>query len=141
MKSSHTTSQWSNAFKLVCRAPHCVQHWELTQKVSFCWYFTPYGLAQIYSSHSSLCWRGCGQIGNIFYIFWSCKNIASFWIKIFTIILDVTGIVTSPSPALAVLSLEIDNIPCSFCKVVTYILVTARPMIARHEKPRTFPTL
>lgn len=54
LQSSFITSQWINAFMSFYKALHCVQHWELTQKIALHLYLTPYRLVQIYTSHSLL---------------------------------------------------------------------------------------
>lgn len=58
---------------------HCIKYWEITQKCITWWYLTPCHVAFFSPGGSPLCWRGYGQVGNLFHILWACKNLRIFW--------------------------------------------------------------
>ena len=138
---TYTPRQWQAAFKSIYQASKCANHWELAHKIALRWYLTPYRLSKFLPSHSPLCWRGCVGVGQIMHVFWSCKHLTSFWNKVFCTISDITGILTKPSPALAVLNLGIDLFPLDCRKIVTHILLAARLLIARKWKSNLSPNV
>lgn len=139
LKTTFSSEKWSYALHYNYIASHCVNHWEITQKILVRWYRTPYQLAKMFPSQSPLCWRDCGSQGTIFHTFWQCKNVSSYWKKVFSILADITGVLNPPEPALAILHLGIDNYPLQFRTVVTHILITAKMIIARHWRTTLSP--
>lgn len=102
-----------------------VNHWELTPKITSCWYLTPYRLTKCSQDTSSLCWWGCGHVGTIFHIFWACKSLTNFWRKTFHIISTITGILTKPDPALDLLIVGIERFPKQYHIIVVHMLQAA----------------
>lgn len=140
LRVAFSESQWKLAVCTTYKYSRCVSHWEQSQKIITRWYLTPQRLSKLYNTHSPLCWRNCDQVGTIAHIFWSCIGLSSFWGKIFEILSTTTGILLQPNPALALLSLGIDNIPPHMRTVVTHILIAARSVIARHWKQSDIPS-
>lgn len=134
-----TTSQWQYTLKTVYKASKCVIHLELLQKIALRWYLTSYRLSKFCQSNSPLCWRNCGAVGNLLYMFWTCKHLTSFWHNIFRSISNITGILTPPNPSLAILNIGIENFPPDFRVVITHILLVSRPLIVKHWKSDKAP--
>lgn len=133
-----TTQQWQLAFKTIYQTSKCANHWELTQKIALRWYLTPYRMSKFLPSQSPLCWRGCGTIGQLKHIFWSCKPITSFWNKIFCTISEITGIITQ---ALAILNIGIERFPHDCRGIVTHIFLAAKTFITRKWKSNLAPNI
>lgn len=134
LNTSFSATQWQTAIRSTYKASRCVTHWEQSQKILTRWYLTPYRLSTFYKQSDPLCWRGCGHIGNIYHIFWSCKSLMGFWRKVFELLSTVTGVLSPTDPALALLLLGIENIPLDIRTVFVHILIAARSTIARKWK-------
>lgn len=83
LQATFSDDQWLSVIHYSHRASHCITHWELNHKIILRWYFPPYRLAKFYPNQSSLCWRGCGQVGNFLHTLWQCRNLNSFWHQTF----------------------------------------------------------
>lgn len=57
----------------------------------------------------------------------------------FQLILEITSLIIKPNPALALLNLGIDNIPCPFHVVISHILLAARATITKSWKQSQAP--
>ena len=122
-------SQWRQAFTEVHRSSHCVKHWELMIKMANRWHYTPFRLATYFPGQSPTCWRGCGQVGNLLHMFWQCPSIRSLWNRVFQLISSLTGILTHPDPAMALLHLKMDTFPHIVRPIVTHILLESRLLV------------
>lgn len=118
LSTSYSVSKWCTALKVIYGSIHCVQHWELVQNVARRWHLT------LVQPRCPLCWRGCGQIGNLLYIFGSCRCITSLWTKIFQLISKVP--VIPPNPALDILNLDIDKVPTQFHTITTHVFTCSQ---------------
>lgn len=139
--TSLSNEQWQCAFKEIHKASHCVKHWELTIKITNRWYYTPYRLASFLLESSPQCWRDCGQIGNLLHMLWQCPNVRSLWNQTFQLISSLTGILTSATPALAILHLGIDRFPPVYRPVVSHVLLETRLLILRNWKSKNATNL
>lgn len=123
-------AQWSQAI----RFSYTITHWELALKILHRWCLTPYRLAKIYKTSSSLCRRGCSVSGTLLHIFWTCNNFPSFYQKTFQLILEVRGIITPMNSALVLLNLGIEKFLTHFRGIVTNILLAAKLILTRYWK-------
>lgn len=71
----------------------------------------------------------------------ACKNLASFWKRVFCLVSDITGIFTTSSPGLAILNLGIDSFQSTCHKIVTHILLAARLLITKQWKSNLSPNI
>ena len=138
---TYTEEQWVRAFRAIYGASRCVNHWELSQKIALRWYLTPYRISKFGPDGSPLCWRQCGAVGNLVHMFWSCRNLTSFWNSVFSCVSGMTGILIRPNPGLAVLHIGIDLFPPEFRVVITHVLLAARTLIAQHWKADRAPNV
>ena len=134
LDTTFSTEQWTHAFKAIHKASHCVKHWELTIKIANRWHYTPLRIATFFPGASPSCWRACGHTGNLLHMLWHCPTIKGLWNQVFRLISTLTGVISSPDPALALLHIDIDRYPCNMRPVVTHILLETRTMILRHWK-------
>lgn len=125
---------WHTAIHSISKSSHCSSHREITIKILNRWYYTPYRLAKISTDYSTLCWRGCEQVGTLHHLLWSCPNLTSIWNQVFRLISSCTGIITRPDPALAILNMDIDKFPPNHRTVVTHILLSTRLLILKRWK-------
>lgn len=123
---SFSNEQWQGTFMELHKASHCVTHWEITIKIANRWHFTPYRLSNYFLGSSPQCWRECGQIGNLLHMLWLCPNIRNLWNQTFYLIFSLTGILTPPTPALAILHLGIEKFPLDYRPAVSHILLETR---------------
>lgn len=63
---------------------------ELNYKCLTRMYMTPDKMHRIDKDRSRLCWRGCGEIGTMAHVWWSCPEIAAFWDEIRKYIKEIT---------------------------------------------------
>lgn len=91
-------------------------------------------MAKLSSTYSALCWRRCCPKSNLFHIFWSCKNIHSFWRKVFQILSNISRALTTPNPGLAILNLRIDCFPSLYRKIIANLLLSTKLTINRNWK-------
>lgn len=68
------------------------------------WYYVPTRLAKIYPDALPLCFRGCGHLGTIHHIWWTCPRIRSFWNHFIALVRKVTGTAISQDPKIALLN-------------------------------------
>lgn len=121
LQTFFSDSQWRKAILHNYTASKCVNYWELSQKIHHGWYLTPVQMCKFTKLDDDHCWRGCSHSGSLIHILWHCPHIYPFWKKIFSFISDITGILTKPSPSLAILSIGIESVPHNFRTLVMQI--------------------
>lgn len=141
LKREFPLHQWYLAVKHNGKSSACVDHWENAQKILHRWYLTPLRIHKMNLSIQPLCWWKCNNTGNHLHILWSCKVIKSFWKDLTSIIQDVTNTTSTSNPALALLSLGIENFPPMARKIVIHILFAARISLAREWRSQTPPKI
>lgn len=133
-------TQWQHAFKSIYKATNCSSLWELTQKISLRWYLTPAKLASFSPKNPNTCWRCKTAKGDMFHIFWTCSLLQKYWSDTFKLISTITKVSTPPSPALALLNLNIDTIPYPL-RHTTHVLLAARLNITSQWRSDKTPTI
>lgn len=111
------------------------------RKIHLRWYLTPVRLVHMSSSASRTCWRQCGQVGSLLHMWWSCPLLSNFWSQIADLIIELTGYHISLSPELAILDINLVDIPLCFRTIIHHILLAARISIARIWKQPTAPSI
>lgn len=105
------------------------------------WYVTPWQL-NLFSSTSSRCWKGCGQVGTLFHCLWDCPLIFKFWLQVFFHVNKITGVTIPSDPKLVLLDLW--NSPLrthSERDIISVLLLAAKCLLAScWNKPR-IPTI
>lgn len=102
---------------------------------------TPSRLHAMDPSISPLCWRECKEKGNLSHVLWECSKIQPLWKEVFSLISRITGVSCSSDPALALLSLGINNFPLHSRTVAAHILFATRIAIASNWRSLTIPSL
>lgn len=129
---SFTESQWRTALKTNYKASRSSKLWELVHKINLRWYITPSMIHTYDPTTQPLCWRNCGEIGSLFHLLWQCTHTTALWQEVFQIITEVTGLSLFPSPDLALLNINMENISYCFHTIITHILLAARLTIVCH---------
>lgn len=106
-----TEKQWLDAIKCNHQFSRCANYDERAQKILARWYYTPYIVATFSDTGSSLCWRGCGQVGTLAHMVWACPNLRGFWSAVFKLIARITGVITRPTIEKAILSINMSEYP------------------------------
>lgn len=133
--------QWLKAAMASHKFSSCINHVELMRKIHLRWYLTPDRLAHMSLSSSRLCWRSCGQVGSLLHMWWVCPIISPFWLQVQALISEITGLQISLSPELAVLDIDLFDLPRPMQVIIHHILLAARISIARLWKTSTTPSL
>lgn len=141
LSTTFSEAQWQLALKSVYKVTQCLTLWELTQKISLRWYLTPAKMASFSPHTPNTCLRFKSHKGDIFHIFWSCSAIQKYWIDTFNLLTNITKIPIPPTPALALLNLNIENIPGPLRYTTTHVLLASRLNLTRHWKSDTSPTI
>ena len=104
------------------------------------WYRVPADLANIYTSMSPLCWRGCNLRGTLLHIWWDCPLVRPFWEDIRDQIKVVTGVEIPFSPKHFLL--HVPTIPIQQYKkcMLPHLLNAARRLLPVHWKTSRIPT-
>lgn len=123
-----TNSQWLSAIKCNRQFSRCSNYEELAAKFLARWHFTPYIVAKFSKDNSNLCWRGCGQVGNLVHMVWACPHLRSFWKEVFKLIAKVTGVITQLSTEKAILSINMVEYPITVRSVALHIIFAARSL-------------
>lgn len=123
--STFSDSEWLKAIHYNSSHTKCINYWEISQKIIHRWYLTPVRLAK-FTNADNLCWRGCQGVGSLLHTLWECPQLKSFLNQIFKLISEVTGCLTKPKAALALLSLGIGNFSIDYRTVLIHILFIAR---------------
>lgn len=122
-------------------ASSCIEHWDNSQKILNRRYLTPYKLSKIFPSSSTICWWCNNQIGTLYHMLWSCKNVSSFWNSVSVFIASLTGNPNKISPAMVLLSINLDIFLLHYRIIVVNILIAARLTITKLWKSKEAPNL
>lgn len=141
LSKSIPLSQWLRAFKANASSSSCVNHWDNAQKILHRYYMTPHRLHQIDSTLSPLCWRGCGETGNLIHVFWSCPAIQPLWKEISSLISKMVGNDYEITSALALLSISIEDFPMTDRTPISHLFFATRMVVAKKWRSLTPPTL
>lgn len=131
---SYSATQWERALQSIYKATTCSSLWEHTQSITQHRYLTPLKIATFDHKVPPVCWRNCITTGSLFHILWECPLFTPFWMEVHTLISQITEIATPPSPDLALLNLNIENIPYKFLKTITHILLASRQNVTKRWK-------
>ena len=52
---------------------------EIQIKTTLRYHLTPVRMTKIRKTGNSMCWRGCGERGNLFHCWWECKLVQPLW--------------------------------------------------------------
>lgn len=141
LKTKFALTDWLKATQSNYNYSHCTNHWDSSLKILYRSYLTPMRLSHIFSNVLMTCWRQCGSKGTIFNILWGCKSVKSFWNSVFSLLAKITGIILTPTPALALLNLGIDTVPMKYRCITIYILIAARLSITLKWKTDNIPSI
>lgn len=136
-----TDYQWLTAINSVYKATSCTSLWEVTQKTLMRWYLTPHRLAKfnIHASHD--CWRGCGQTGTLLHILWTCPHLQQLWLGVQNMLREVLHLPITLTPQLAILNLNIDELPTHLRQVTVHILLATKLLLTRNWKSNIIPPI
>lgn len=117
-----------------------LRYWELAQKF-LRWHYTLYIVAKFSVTNSNLQWRGCGQVGMLTHIVWSCLHLRSFWAEIFKLISKVTGFFSKSNIEQAILGINMKFFHVSVRSVAQQIIMAARSAIMLKWKMNEVPNV
>lgn len=141
LNTTITEHQWKKEIVNNVSTSKCTTYWEMAQKIHLRWYYTPYMLAKFKSAQSNQCWRGCGLVGTLSHMLWSCPNLRSYWNSIFRLILKLTGFIIRSNIRKAILSIDLEKFPHNLKHVVMHILHAARLILMRKWKTNLTPNI
>lgn len=107
LKRTYTEAQWTAACNATFKTTNCSSLWELSIKLMLRWYLTPDRISWFQTTTSNLCWRQCGQKGDLLHTFWGCPKLTNLWSSSFRLISQIAKHHILPSPSLALLSLKL----------------------------------
>lgn len=81
------------------------------------------------------------KLAHLLHTLWSCKNLHSFWKSISTFMSNLTGNLTKLTPAVPLLSINLDIYPLNYRTIVAHILIAARLTITSLWKSTEAPNL
>lgn len=136
-----TDLQWKQAINNNRKFSRCANYEELTQKLMLRWYYTPYITAKFSRDNSNLCWRGCGQIGTLAHMLWSCLGVKKFWWKVYDMLSKLTNSTVVQNIEQAILGLNMDQYKPEHRCIVTQILLAARMELIYRWKSIDVPTI
>lgn len=73
--------KWNETFKAGHKLTNSPTLKKFDRKVKMLHFNTPSTIAK-YGNTSELCWKRCGQVGELMYIFWDCPKVQDFWNKV-----------------------------------------------------------
>lgn len=100
---------------------------EANYKVILRWYMVQTRLATYVLGASPKCFRGCGQDGTIYHIWWQCPKVQRFWIRVYNFIFILTQINLIKFPKHALLGLKVDAASKNQRRLLTFIFISAIP--------------
>lgn len=112
-----------------------------TVKISLRWYFSPAIISRFNPQLPDCCWRLCGERGDLLHILWNCPKLLHYWSNVFQVISEMSQIQILPTPALAILSLGIDQLPYTLQHSIIQVLLYARLLLTRNWKNTAPPTI
>lgn len=90
--SSLTKEQWEAIIKNSSLCSKCVHYKIIQMKIIHRAYVTPKTLKKMNSNLPDLCWHGCGRIGTLKHLLWSCPAVKQFWNIVIEFIQDLLGV-------------------------------------------------
>lgn len=72
-------------------------------------YTTPYKLKKIDPNASELCWHGCGRLGTLIHLLWSCPVVNHFWTEVINVLKMILNVHIPQCPALCILGNRLEN--------------------------------
>lgn len=73
------SSKWDKVWANTKISSHNLVALEANYKVLIRWYLVPVRIAKYVPQYSPLCFRGCGDLGTYFHIFWDCHIAKNYW--------------------------------------------------------------
>lgn len=135
-----TDLQWKQAITNNRKFSRCANYEELTQKLMLRWYYTPYITAKFSKDNSNLCWRGCGQVGTLAHMLWSCPEVKKFWWKVYDMLSKLTDCKVVPKIEQAILGINMDQYKPEYRCIATHVLLAARMELVYRWKSIDVPT-
>lgn len=110
---------------------------EAKYKVLLRCYMVPARLAT-YVPETSHFW-GCGPEEMAYHIWWQCRKVRQFWIRVYNLILTLTQINLTKSPKYALLGCKVDEALKNQRRLLTFFLVSTKITTARNWKSAVIP--
>lgn len=97
-------------------------------------YFVLEHLLHMCPGCSSLCCRGCREVGMTPHIWWTCPKVRRFWICVHSLIHSVTLVNISKDAWVAFLNKPVDGIPRHMQTLFYFMFLAAKMAIATAQK-------
>lgn len=140
LQTSYSEKQWQSVILYNYAFLKCVNHWEMDRVIHPRRYLTPYYTAKFLRGGDNICWRGCGMVGTLFQMLWSCLLIWSYWNSVFRLA-EVSGAWVKTNVEQAILSIIVDNYPPQLRPIVVNILASAHLMVLKKWKSSVLPNI
>lgn len=98
------------------------------------WYLTPAKLATVYPTATPQCFRGCQLTGSMAHTWWECSRIKSYWNRMCSLIQRFSTHQIPKTPAIALLNAYVPKMSKSTRKLIHFMLLGAKLMIAKAWK-------
>ncbi|CAI9533936.1 unnamed protein product [Staurois parvus] len=112
---------------------------EINYKCLNRWHITPNVEHKMNTEISQMCWRGCGEVGTWYHMWWECPEIQVFWRKIVYLIGKITKIKIGLDPELCLLHISELSVKAYKSSGIWHYLTAAKSLIPRFWKKREVP--
>ena len=112
---------------------------EANYKVLLRWYMVPARLATFVHGATPNCFRGCGQVGTAYHIWWSCPKVRRFWIRVYNFIYSLTQLNMTKSAKQALLGDRVVEASKAQRRLLMFIFISAKITIARNWRAASLP--
>lgn len=112
---------------------------EANYKVLLRWYMVLARLVTYIPGASSKCFRGCGQEGTAYHIWWQFPKVKRFWVRVYNSIFSVTQMNLTKFPKHALLGCKVEGASENQRRLFTFIFVSTKITISRNWKSASIP--
>lgn len=114
---------------------------ELNYKCMTRMYMTPEKMHKINGERSWLCWRGCGEIGTMAHVWWTCPEMGLFWEEIKKFIREITHFDLPKDPKIFLFHLYDMPTKTYLRTLLPHFIDAAKTLIAKNWKRKERPTM
>lgn len=104
-------------------------------------YFTPDLAHKIQDGTSQYCWRGCGEVGTMLHVWWTCPVMRKFWEEIRKFIYLITNQNVPDDPWVCLHHGSDVSSKCYRRTLLPHLLNAAKSLIPRHWRETRRPSL
>lgn len=132
--STLTEEQWNTITRKLSLCSKCVHYKIIQIKIFHRAYVTPTTLKKMNPNVSELCWHGCGQIGTLGHLLWSCPSVKKLWDSVIEFMEDTLNLIIPKQFHICVLGNIPENLPKISQKVAGLGFMSAKRIILKNWK-------